>query len=49
MERHSVNDFIVLEYQDRIGGRMFEVTFGKALQYVIEAGANWVCLHFPKS
>ncbi|RDH35366.1 polyamine oxidase [Aspergillus welwitschiae] len=42
LERHSVNDFIVLEYQDRIGGRMFEVTFGKALQYVIEAGANWV-------
>ncbi|GLA67069.1 hypothetical protein AtubIFM56815_009366 [Aspergillus tubingensis] len=42
LHKNGVEDFIVLEYQDRIGGRMHEVTFGKGQQYVVEAGANWV-------
>ncbi|PYH70925.1 polyamine oxidase [Aspergillus vadensis CBS 113365] len=42
LHNNGVEDFIVLEYQDRIGGRMHEVTFGKGQQYVVEAGANWV-------
>ncbi|RAH58895.1 polyamine oxidase [Aspergillus piperis CBS 112811] len=42
LHNNCVEDFIVLEYQDRIGGRMHEVTFGKGQQYVVEAGANWV-------
>ncbi|OJI80459.1 hypothetical protein ASPTUDRAFT_59176 [Aspergillus tubingensis CBS 134.48] len=41
LHKNGVEDFIVLEYQDRIGGRMHEVTFGKGQQYVVEAGANW--------
>ncbi|GKZ72258.1 hypothetical protein AnigIFM50267_008620 [Aspergillus niger] len=36
---HNVNDFVVLEYQDRVGGRLHNVTFAK---HTVEAGANWV-------
>lgn len=41
----SITDFLIVEYQDRIGGRMREVNFGTRPdggQYVVEAGANWV-------
>ncbi|PWY75684.1 FAD/NAD(P)-binding domain-containing protein [Aspergillus eucalypticola CBS 122712] len=34
LHNNAVENFIVLEYQDRIGGRMHEVTFGKGQQYV---------------
>ncbi|KAL7956833.1 hypothetical protein V8C34DRAFT_315376 [Trichoderma compactum] len=41
----SVSDFVVIEYQDRIGGRAWHGDFGKksdGSQYVIEYGCNWI-------
>ncbi|KJZ77633.1 hypothetical protein HIM_02810 [Hirsutella minnesotensis 3608] len=41
----SISDFLILEYQDRIGGRAFHVPFGAkedGSPYTIELGANWV-------
>ncbi|PLB39853.1 amine oxidase [Aspergillus candidus] len=42
---NGVDDFLLVEYQDRIGGRMHDVPFGSGPHghpYVVEAGANWV-------
>lgn len=41
----GIDDFLLVEYQDRIGGRMHDVRFGNGSQgnpYIVEAGANWV-------
>ncbi|KAL9608515.1 MAG: hypothetical protein Q9167_006666 [Letrouitia subvulpina] len=41
----SVTDFLILEYQGDIGGRVAHTTFGKRADgtpYVVELGANWV-------
>ncbi|RCI12224.1 hypothetical protein L249_0157 [Ophiocordyceps polyrhachis-furcata BCC 54312] len=35
----SVHDFVILEYQDRIGGRAWHTQFGG---HTVELGANWV-------
>ncbi|KAF3490815.1 polyamine oxidase [Arthroderma uncinatum] len=40
-----MTDFLIVEYQDRIGGRLHEVEFGTKSDgspYIVEAGANWV-------
>lgn len=40
-----MSDFVIIEYQDRIGGRTYHTTFGQqpgGLPYTIELGANWV-------
>jgi polyamine oxidase len=41
-----VTDFLILEYNDEIGGRMKTATFGEKADgngsYVLELGANWV-------
>jgi polyamine oxidase len=42
----SVHDFLILEYNKEIGGRVAHTTFGNssaAKAYTIELGANWVC------
>ncbi|EFE31310.1 flavin containing polyamine oxidase, putative [Trichophyton benhamiae CBS 112371] len=42
--RKSQSYFIIVEYQDRIGGRLHNVKFGKKKDgspYTVEAGANW--------
>lgn len=47
LANNGVDDFVILEYQDRIGGRMHDVAFGEGPDgkpYIVEAGANWVCL-----
>lgn len=42
----SVDDFIIVERNDYIGGRMAHTTFGKDFKtgnpYTVELGANWV-------
>ncbi|TPR06712.1 LysM domain family protein [Aspergillus niger] len=41
----SIDDFIILEYRDTLGGRVWHTDFGKDKQgkpYVIELGANWL-------
>ncbi|KAH8701862.1 amine oxidase [Talaromyces proteolyticus] len=41
----SITDFLIIEYQDDIGGRAKHTTFGKksdGTPYVVELGANWV-------
>ncbi|KAL4809470.1 amine oxidase [Aspergillus unguis] len=41
----GIDDFLLVEYQDRIGGRMHDVGFGSGPDgepYIVEAGANWV-------
>ncbi|GJN82871.1 flavin containing polyamine oxidase [Purpureocillium lilacinum] len=41
----SISDFVIIEYQDRIGGRAQHTTFGKQKDgspYTIELGANWI-------
>ncbi|EZF68561.1 hypothetical protein H105_08892 [Trichophyton soudanense CBS 452.61] len=45
LANRSMTDFIIVEYQDRIGGRLHNVKFGKKRDgspYTVEAGANWV-------
>lgn len=45
LANNGVDDFVILEYQDRIGGRMHDVEFGEGPDgkpYTVEAGANWV-------
>ena len=40
----SVTDFLILEYNADIGGRVAHTTFGaKDNSYTVELGANWVC------
>ncbi|EPQ50239.1 flavin-containing polyamine oxidase [Gloeophyllum trabeum ATCC 11539] len=41
----NIKDFLILEYNDEIGGRVKHTTFGKNAEgnpYTIELGANWV-------
>ncbi|KAL7943722.1 amine oxidase [Trichoderma barbatum] len=41
----SVSDFVIIEYQDRIGGRAWHRDFGSkpdGSPYVIEYGCNWI-------
>lgn len=45
LSQNGVDDFVIIEYQDRIGGRMHDVKFGQGpdgVPYKVEAGANWV-------
>jgi polyamine oxidase len=45
LANQSVTDFLILEYQDDIGGRMHNTKFGadsKGDPYTLELGANWV-------
>ena len=40
-----MDDFLILEYRDRIGGRAWHENFGQDKDgnpYVVEMGANWV-------
>ena len=40
----SVTDFLIVEYNSVIGGRVAHTTFGaKKQSYTVELGANWVC------
>lgn len=43
---HDIEDFIIVEYNDQIGGRLRSAQFGKNPQtgapYTVELGANWV-------
>src|SRR5271155_748625 len=41
----SIHDFLIVEYNGEIGGRVAHTTFGNssaAKAYTIELGANWV-------
>ncbi|KAI9375817.1 amine oxidase [Aspergillus egyptiacus] len=41
----SVTDFIIVEYRDTLGGRVWHTDFGKDANgdpYVVEFGANWI-------
>ena len=43
----SVHDFLIIEYNGEIGGRVAHTTFGNssaAKSYTVELGANWVRL-----
>ncbi|KAF2465287.1 amine oxidase [Lindgomyces ingoldianus] len=45
LSNQSVTDFLIVEYNGDIGGRMTHTTFGKdpdGNPYVVELGANWV-------
>ena len=40
-----MSDFVIVEYNDRVGGRTTQTNFGKQKNgkpYVVELGANWV-------
>ncbi|KAI5078844.1 hypothetical protein GOP47_0006515 [Adiantum capillus-veneris] len=39
LSEHGIDDFLILDATDRIGGRMHQTTFAG---YTIEMGANWV-------
>ena len=46
MNSASIDDFQIIEYRDRIGGRAWKTDFGQDERgdpYSIELGANWVC------
>lgn len=41
----SIDDFLILEYRDRLGGRLRHAEFGEdenGNPYVVELGANWI-------
>jgi polyamine oxidase len=45
LTNQSITDFLVLEYNDDIGGRLRQTDFGKdpsGKPYTVELGANWV-------
>lgn len=45
LTRHGIDDFKIVEYQDRIGGRTLHTDFGvkpDGSPYTIELGTNWV-------
>jgi len=45
LSNQSVSDFLIIEYNGEIGGRMAHTNFGKDADgkpYLIELGANWV-------
>ena len=39
LSKHGINDFLILEATDRVGGRLHEKQFEG---YTVEIGANWV-------
>lgn len=44
LANQSINDFLIVEYLDHIGGRVAHTTFGaqaNGTPYTIELGANW--------
>ena len=46
----SVSDFLIVEYNSEIGGRVRHTEFGKdpdGKPYTVELGANWVCTKSP--
>ncbi|KAL4945099.1 hypothetical protein BDV06DRAFT_219631 [Aspergillus oleicola] len=45
LSENSMDDFVILEYRDTLGGRVWHANFGEDPNgdpYVIEYGANWV-------
>ncbi|KAF9887922.1 hypothetical protein FE257_009444 [Aspergillus nanangensis] len=45
LHNESMNDFLILEYRDTLGGRMWHTEFGqdeKGDPYTVELGANWI-------
>lgn len=45
LHNNSITDFIIVEYNGDIGGRVAHTTFGKDADgnpYTVELGANWV-------
>lgn len=45
LANHSVSDFVIVERNDYVGGRMAHTTFGDrgdGTPYIVELGANWV-------
>lgn len=45
LSNHSISDFVIVERNDYIGGRMAHTTFGDkgdGTPYVVELGANWI-------
>ncbi|TFL00924.1 putative flavin-containing polyamine oxidase [Pterulicium gracile] len=45
LTENGLDDFIILEYQDRVGGRAISTNFGQKADgspYVVELGANWI-------
>ncbi|KAK2589682.1 hypothetical protein QQS21_012637 [Conoideocrella luteorostrata] len=45
LSNNSMTDFIIIEYNDRVGGRATQTNFGKKKDgspYVVEVGANWI-------
>ncbi|KAM3542083.1 hypothetical protein ARSEF1564_005039 [Beauveria bassiana] len=45
LTNNSISDFLILEYNDYIGGRVQHTTFGKqedGSPYTVELGANWI-------
>ena len=48
----SVTDFLIVEYNNDVGGRVAHTSFGArpdGTPYVVELGANWVRLEFALS
>lgn len=45
LTEQSVTDFLIVEYNADIGGRMLPTSFGAGNQkYTVELGANWVSI-----
>jgi polyamine oxidase len=45
LANHSVTDFLIVEYNGELGGRVAHTTFGAkpdGSPYIVELGANWV-------
>ncbi|GAB0146260.1 hypothetical protein EsHS_00006668 [Epichloe bromicola] len=45
LSNHSMTDFIIIEYNERVGGRATQANFGKQKNgspYAVEVGANWI-------
>jgi hypothetical protein len=45
LSNQSITDFLIIEYNGDIGGRMAHTNFGEDADgnpYVVELGANWV-------
>ncbi|QUC20914.1 uncharacterized protein UV8b_05155 [Ustilaginoidea virens] len=45
LSNSSVSDFVIIEYNDRVGGRVTQTNFGRKKDgspYVVELGANWI-------
>ena len=47
LTQHGIDDFKIIEYQDRVGGRTLHTTFGQkrgGSSYTVELGTNWACI-----